>query len=104
MGTAGEDLAREYRLNLQAKLARIEELRAALAASSAPLERHAELTRDLHSIAASAHVFGLPALGDAARAAERYVAEHCSARPGPAEWAELGALMSKLQLLFEGRA
>lgn len=72
MSPAGEDLAREYRLNLRARLARIEQLRRALAGGAAP--------------------------------PGQYVAEHCSARPGPAEWAEVRALLEKLQLLFEGRA
>ena len=104
MSPAGEDLAREYRLNLRARLARIEQLRRALAGSAAPPGQVADLLRDLHSIAGSAQVFGMPAVSAAARAAEQYVAEHCSARPGPAEWAELRALLEKLQLLFEGRA
>jgi HPt (histidine-containing phosphotransfer) domain-containing protein len=106
MTSGGEDLAREYRLNLLAKLARIEQLRSALAGGSAPPAEVADLLRDLHSIAGSAQVFGLPAVSDAARAAEHYVAEQCSgsARPGPAQWAELRALLEKLRLLFERRA
>jgi HPt (histidine-containing phosphotransfer) domain-containing protein len=104
MDPAGEDLAREYRLNLAAKLARIEELRAALAGGSARLPQVADLLRELHSIAGSAQVFGLPEVGEAARAAEQYVAEHCSARPEPAQWAALRALLEKLRLLFERRA
>jgi len=104
MTPAGEDLAREYCLNLAAKLARIEELRAALAGGAAPPASVGDLLRDLHSIAGSAQVFGLPAVGDAARAAELYAAEHCSARPGAAQWTELRALLEKLQLLFERRA
>ena len=94
----------EYRINLAAKLARMETLRAALADSSASPARVAELQRDLHSIAGSAQVFGLPAVGDAARLAELYVAEHCGARPGAAQWAELRALLDELRSLFERRA
>ena len=104
MSPAGEDLAREYCLNLQAKLARIEQLRAAMAGGSAPLAQVADLQRELHSVAGSAQVFGLPAVSEAARAAEHYVAERCRARPGAAEWAELGALLGRLRLLFERRA
>ena len=99
-----EALAIEYRINLAAKLVRIEALRAALAESSAAPAPVAELQRELHSIAGSAQVFGLPAVGDAARVAELFVAEHCGARPGAAQWAELRALLEKLRLLFERRA
>jgi HPt (histidine-containing phosphotransfer) domain-containing protein len=97
---SGDELAIEYRVNLLAKLARIEALRGKLAGSSAPVAHVAELLRDLHSIAGSAQAFGMPAVSDAARAAEQYVADHCNgapAAPGAAQWARLRTLLDALE-------
>jgi HPt (histidine-containing phosphotransfer) domain-containing protein len=60
-----EALRAEYRADLPRRLARIEALAAAAS--------RAELARELHSLAGSAATFGLPRVGDAARAAEEHV-------------------------------
>jgi hypothetical protein len=96
---SGDELAIEYRINLVARLARIEALGAKLAGSSTPVAHVAELLRDLHSIAGSAQAFGMPAVSDAARVAERYVAAYCSgapAAPGIAQWTRLRTLLDAL--------
>lgn len=74
-------LLAEYRRELPPKLARLEEHFAA--------GRFTELRRELHTLAGSAGTFGLPQVGEAARAAEDYL-ETTGAGP------ELGSLLRKI--------
>lgn len=81
-------LLAEYRRDLVAKLARLEEHLAA--------GRLAELTRELHTLAGSAGTFGMRPLGEAARAAEAYL-DACGASPDAAQRAELARLVARLR-------
>jgi HPt (histidine-containing phosphotransfer) domain-containing protein len=80
-----EELAAEYRSALPRRLARLEELAAGA--------RREELARELHSLAGSAGTFGLPRLGEAARAAEAHL-DGCGARLDEAQRAELARLLA----------
>lgn len=81
-------LLAEYRRDLLPKLARLEEHLAA--------GRLAELTRELHTLAGSAGTFGMPRLGEAALAAESYLAS-CGARLDGPQRAELERLLAQLR-------
>jgi len=89
----------DYRKRLAARLQRIERLQNELAGGVAPAARLADLHRDLHTIAGSADMFGLPAATQAARAAEALLELHLNdgSLPGPEEWAQLRRLMAVLR-------
>jgi HPt (histidine-containing phosphotransfer) domain-containing protein len=74
----------EYRGALPGKLARLETLLAG--------GRTAELARDLHTLGGSAGTFGLPKLGEAARAAGAHLAA-CGTDLDPGQRAELDRLL-----------
>lgn len=80
-------LLAEYRTGLPQKLARLDEL---LAAGRLP-----DLGRELHTLAGSAGTFGLPKVGEAARAAETYLLG-CGGKLDPAQRAELTLLLQEL--------
>lgn len=81
-------LLAEYRRDLPQTLARIE---SALAGA-----RLAELGRALHMLAGSAGTYGLPRLGEAAAAAEAYLAS-CGASPNATQRAELARLLGLIR-------
>ena len=81
-------LAAEYRRALPQRLGQLEVLLADA--------RLAELERELHTLAGSAGTFGLPRLGQAAGAAEAYLAS-CGARLDDAQRAELKRLLALLK-------
>jgi HPt (histidine-containing phosphotransfer) domain-containing protein len=76
----------EYRRTLPGKLAQIESLWFARINGTLPPEEFAGLQRLVHTIAGSAKTFGLPAVGDAARALELAISPSDSpAGPMPAD-------------------
>jgi HPt (histidine-containing phosphotransfer) domain-containing protein len=81
-------LLAEYRSSLPGKLARFDALLAA--------GRLLELGRELHTLGGSAGTFGLPKLGEAARAAEAHLAT-CGDAPDPGQRAELDRLLATLR-------
>jgi HPt (histidine-containing phosphotransfer) domain-containing protein len=81
-------LVAEYQRELPQKLAHLEALLAA--------GRVATLKRELHTLAGSAGTFGLPRLGQAAGAAEAYLAS-CGASLDGAQRTELGRLLALLK-------
>jgi HPt (histidine-containing phosphotransfer) domain-containing protein len=83
-----EALLAEYRRDLPQTLARIE----ALVADG----RRRELALALHTLAGSAGTFGLPRLGEAARAAEEHLAR-CGAALDSAQRAELERLLAQVR-------
>ncbi len=86
----------EYRASLPARLARLEAAWAACHQDPAATAASHELERCAHAIAGSAATFGLPELGDAARAVE----EACE-QADPALPARVEALQN---LLIQGIA
>ena len=83
-----EELRLEYRGSLPGKLERID---AALAAG-----RLADLARELHTLGGSAGTFGLPKLGEAARAAEAHLAS-CGPELDPRGRAKLDRLLAAVR-------
>jgi HPt (histidine-containing phosphotransfer) domain-containing protein len=81
-------LLAEYRRDLPQTLARIE----ALLADG----RLLELALELHRLGGSAGTFGLPRLGEAARAAEEHL-ERCGATLDSAQRAELERLLAQVR-------
>ena len=67
-------LRTEYRSGMPAKLEKLGMLWSRLASGSAGVQAVADLLLELHTIAASAGSYGLPQLGEAAQAAETYLA------------------------------
>jgi len=92
-------LTAEYRAKLALRLAALDVLAMELAVGQAHADGLNDLRRELHTIAGSAKTFGLPAVTDAARAAERFLDPWCDARrtPAPAEWATLNTLLAALR-------
>ena len=80
-------LLAQYRRNLPQKLAQLEELFHA--------GQSAELRRELRDLVASAARFGVPQIGDAARAAEACLVEN----PDAAQRNEFGNRLSRLKKL-----
>ncbi len=89
----------DYRKRLAARLQRIERLQNELVGGIAPAARLADLHRDLHTIAGSADMFGLPAATQAARTAEALLELHLNdgSLPGPEEWARVRGLIAALR-------
>ena len=98
-GGEREKVNADYRKRLAARLQRIERLQNDLAGGIAPAARLADLHRDLHTIAGSADMFGLPAATQAARAAEALLELHLNdgSLPGPEGWAQLRRLIAVLR-------
>lgn len=91
-------LKAEYRASLRPRLARIE----AMAAGRMTAQSLEALRQELHSLAGSGGTFALPAVSEAARAAERYLEAHCNAQaaPGDKEWAVLRQHLRSLAQLI----
>jgi HPt (histidine-containing phosphotransfer) domain-containing protein len=81
-------LLADYRANLPATLARIEAL--------LDNAKHAELARELHTLAGSAGTFGLSEVGAAAAAAEAYL-EACGSGPDDRQRAQLQQLLARIR-------
>jgi two-component system, OmpR family, response regulator len=92
----------EYGKRLQQRLARLEQLRRDLASGAVPASGAAELHRELHTIAGSAAMYGLPKASEAARVAELYLEPHCG--PGAAPDGEVWARMKDLIEAVRGAA
>jgi chemotaxis protein histidine kinase CheA len=69
-----EQLSAEYRRELPAKLAELEDLWNALVSGAAEPERLTDLQRDLHTLVGTAQTMGAPAVTQAARAVESFLA------------------------------
>ena len=65
-----DEVSAEFKSGLAARLSRIDRLWQALALDPVAEKDIVDLRRELHSLAGSAGTFGLPALGETARAAE----------------------------------
>ena len=93
-----EELRAEYRAELPGRFARLQALLAEVAAG-APLQRRKDLLRELHSLAGSGKTFGIPALSEAARAAESFLEPLCAegAASSREDWARLQELVAALQ-------
>ena len=63
----------EYRRELPAKLAALEELWHRVTSAHAPSESMQQLQRDLHTLVGTAQTMGFPAVTAAARVAETYL-------------------------------
>jgi len=71
-------LEAEYRDKLAARLDALDALAAQLSSGEASASGLRDLYRALHTIAGSARTFRLPAVSEAARAAERYLEPICA--------------------------
>ena len=89
-------LQKDYRRSLPATLERIETAWTAMAKGSADAACVKSLERALHSIAGAAGTFGMPALGDAAAAAEAFTARYVEQGAIPA-----GGALDELDALLE---
>jgi two-component system OmpR family response regulator len=88
------DESAEYVKRLQQRLARLEHLRGDIASGAVPASAAAELHRELHTIAGSAAMYGLPEASEAARHAELLLEPHCG--PGAAPGGETLARLKDL--------
>ena len=90
-GAEHNEMSADYRERLAARLQRIEHLLHELAAGTAPAGQLGELHRELHTVAGSADMFGLPAVAQAARAVEALLDPYRKegTMPGPQAWAQL---------------
>jgi HPt (histidine-containing phosphotransfer) domain-containing protein len=68
-----DELGADYRRRLPHKLAELDHLWNDLTIGSAPPARFADLQRELHNLVGTAKTLGLPAVTDAARAAETFL-------------------------------
>jgi chemotaxis protein histidine kinase CheA len=75
LGREFEELRAEYRASMPAKLDRIEALWELILKGMHDDTRLAQLKKELHTISGSAGTFGLPEVGNAARAAEECLGE-----------------------------
>jgi HPt (histidine-containing phosphotransfer) domain-containing protein len=92
-------LSANHRRGLPAKLERIDALWQVLSSGAADIEAGGELLRALHTIAGSAKTFGMPAFGDAARAAENFFEPFCAggAMPQATDREAFGHLLDALR-------
>ena len=88
-----------YRRRLLERLSRLERLRRDLSLGTAPLPGLTELHRELHTIAGSAGMFGLPAASKAARTAEQFLEPllGTESAPGGDVWSQLKALLEAVE-------
>ena len=93
-----EAIRAEYRRDLPAKLARIENLWSEIAGGGSKPARLAELVRELHTIAGSAKTFGVAGVSEAAAAAESYL-DPLSRRRKPPTARELAGFTPLLDAL-----
>ena len=93
------ELAADYRRELPAILAQVESLWDRLADNVASSEQIAELQHELHTLVGTAQTMGLPAVTDAARAAETCLASllERGAAPDRALKKEFSRLLAELK-------
>jgi len=98
-GSEQDEMDADYRRKLPARLDRIEKRQRDLAAGIAPAGGLEELQRELHSIAGSAKMFGLPAASEAARAAEAFLEPFNAGgnTPVAGDWAAFKVLLERLR-------
>jgi two-component system, OmpR family, response regulator len=98
-GFEQNEMDADYRRKLPARLDRIEIEQRDLAAGTAPASGLRDLHRELRSIAGSAKMFGLPAVSEAARAAEAFLEPFDAGGNTPAagEWAAFKLLLERLR-------
>ena len=98
LGHEFQELRAEYRRGIPAKLDRLEALWSLILKEIADDERLKQLRRELHTIAGSAGTFGLPHVGDAARAAETCLGTAAGAASlDAAQRAEFARLLGELK-------
>lgn len=99
LGKEFEALRTEYRGGMPAKLEKLGTLWSRLCSGSAGLQAVSDLLRELHAIAGSAGNFGLPQLGEAAQAAETFLAERTArgGKLGPGDEREFNRLLGELR-------
>jgi len=93
-------LRMEYRNGMPARLMKLGMLWSRLASGSAGVQAVADLLLELHDIAGSAGSHGLPQLGEAAQAAEYYLAAATArgARLGALEERHFNRLLGELRI------
>ena len=99
LGREFDELRAEYRGEMPAKLERLDALWSRVASGAAGAEEVTELRRALHTIAGSAGSFGLPEIGDAARAAENFL--EATSKLGAAQRVEFVRLLCELRRASE---
>jgi len=89
----------DYRRKLPARLDRLENAQCELAAGMAPAGALEELHRELHTLAGSAEMFGLPEVTASARAAEAFLEPYRAGgrMPAAGDWAAFRLLLEKLR-------
>jgi HPt (histidine-containing phosphotransfer) domain-containing protein len=90
-----DELSADYRRRLPDKLAELDHLWSDLTIGLAPRARFADLQRELHNLVGTAKTLGLPAVTDAARAAESFL-EPLLSQAAPIEPAASGAFKQLL--------
>jgi len=95
LGREFDELRAEYRSEMPAKLERLDALWSRVASGNAGAGELAELRRALHTIGGSAGSFGLPGIGNAARAAENFL--EATSNLGAGERAEFARLLGELR-------
>jgi chemotaxis protein histidine kinase CheA len=92
-------LRADYRSALPEKVGQIESLWQALAGGAEKPARIADLRRQLHTLAGSAHTFGLPVVSAAAKDAEDLLEPYCEPGtvPARAKQAEFESLLAALK-------
>jgi HPt (histidine-containing phosphotransfer) domain-containing protein len=73
-----EELGAEFRDSLPVRLSEVQQVWSVVAAGPESAVPPMELLRFLHSLAGSAKTFGLPAVTDAAKAAENFLEPFCT--------------------------
>lgn len=94
-----EELSADYRRRLPDKLAELDRLWDALISDALMPARIVDLKRELHTLVGTAQTMGLPAVTDAARAAESFLEPFFAQGvvPGPAERAQFRQLLDALR-------
>jgi chemotaxis protein histidine kinase CheA len=90
-----DELSADYRRGLPDKLAELDRLWNNLTTGSAAPARFADLQRELHNLVGTAKTMGLPAVTEAARAAESFL-EPILSQAAPIEPAARGAFKQLL--------
>jgi two-component system OmpR family response regulator len=98
-GAEQDQMDADYRRKLLGRIDRIEQQQRDLAAGTAPAEGLRDLHRELHSIAGSAKMFGLPAVSEAAREGETFIEPFNAGgnRPAAGEWGAFKVLLERLR-------
>jgi HPt (histidine-containing phosphotransfer) domain-containing protein len=97
-------VAAEYRQGLPRRIVEIESLVRALARDAVAPSRLADLKRELHSLAGSGRMLGVPAVSASAAAGESFLEPFCrqGTIPGVDEWAQFEPLLEALKRSVAG--